>query len=135
MEGILFVNQIGLLYMVIEWLKFQVPSHHQIHFLEQDLAIWTQALAQQPGFVGKEVWVNPAIATELILVIRWRTHAQWQAICPVSLASVEAQFREAVGEQKYQMIETGEYQVHRLPHIHVNLPAYKGDAHHPDQPQ
>lgn len=109
-------------FMVIEWLKFQVAEADQIHFLEQDLAIWTQALAAQPGFVSKEVWLNPTAPRELILVIRWRTREQWQAICPKFLAEIEAQFRSALGERDFQMVETGEFQPHKLPRVHVNIP-------------
>jgi uncharacterized protein (TIGR03792 family) len=59
--------------MVIEWLKFRVQPEIWEKFVEQDQAIWTKALATQSGFLDKEVWINPDIADEIILVIRWQT--------------------------------------------------------------
>ncbi len=108
--------------MVIEWLRFRVDPDRQDYFVEQDLAHWTEALAQQPGFMGKEVWTNPAIADELILVIRWHSQEQWKAISPTFLAAIAANFRQAMGEADYSMLESSEYHLHRFPHVHVSAP-------------
>ena len=109
--------------MVIEWLKFHVPSDIQPIFLEEDLAHWTEALAQQPGFISKEIWVNAEQDHELMLIIRWRTREEWKAICPKFLAEIEANFQAAMGEHPYEHIETGEFFIHPLPHIHVKKTA------------
>jgi uncharacterized protein (TIGR03792 family) len=114
--------------MVIEWLKFHVPPTLQIHFLEQDLAHWTQALSTQPGFVSKEVWLNPVQTDEIMLVIRWRTRQQWKAICPNFLAQIEANFCQAVGADNYCMVEVGEYEIHKLPHLHVMAPKAESET-------
>jgi hypothetical protein len=40
--------------MVIEWLRYRVPTEFQVVFLEVDARLWTVTLAAQPGFLGKE---------------------------------------------------------------------------------
>ncbi|WP_425469059.1 TIGR03792 family protein, partial [Pediococcus acidilactici] len=50
--------------MVIEWLKFKVVSNRE-RFVQKDAEIWTEALARYPGFLGKEVWLNPKESTEV----------------------------------------------------------------------
>ncbi len=83
--------------MVIEWLIFDVPQAHQAKFLRFDAAIWTPFLAEQSGFVSKEVWMQPDAPSRLNLVIRWTTLAQWKAIPSQALAAVDAAFQTATG--------------------------------------
>ncbi|MDZ7958879.1 MAG: TIGR03792 family protein [Aulosira sp. DedQUE10] len=95
--------------MVIEFLKFKIASEMQEIFIEKDTEIWTTALAQYPGFLGKEVWINPQDPTEIIFVIRWATREQWQVISPEELAAVEQKFAAALGDT-YELVELAEYQ-------------------------
>jgi uncharacterized protein (TIGR03792 family) len=84
--------------MVIEQLTFEVPASDQTRFLTQDAAIWTPALAAQPGFLGKEVWREAAIPERLHLVIRWTDRAAWKAVPATLLAETEASFTAALGQ-------------------------------------
>ena len=97
--------------MVIEWLKFRVVSELQEKFLQKDEEIWTPLLASYPGFLGKETWLVPNTAEEIIFVIRWQTRQQWKSIPLQVLAETEQQFAQQVGENTYEMIETKEYEV------------------------
>ena len=83
--------------MVIEQLTFDVPVARQARFLAEDAAIWTKALAAQPGFMGKEVWREAAAPERLHLVIRWADRAAWQAVPAELLARTDAAFVEALG--------------------------------------
>jgi uncharacterized protein (TIGR03792 family) len=83
--------------MVIEQLTFQVPLADQPRFLAQDVAIWTKALAAQPGFLGKEVWREAKASERLHLVIRWADRASWRAVPADLLAQTEADFVAALG--------------------------------------
>jgi uncharacterized protein (TIGR03792 family) len=65
--------------VVIEFLKFQVAPDLRENFIQKDGEIWTAALAKYPGFISKEVWINPNHHTEVILIIRWSTREQWKA--------------------------------------------------------
>lgn len=101
--------------MVIELLKFKIASEMREICIQKDGEIWTTALAKYPGFLGKEVWINPNDPTEIIFVIRWATREQWQAIPPEELAAVEQRFGAALGDT-YKLVESAEYQVRKFPH-------------------
>lgn len=100
--------------MVIEWLKVRVSPEHREKFIQKDAEIWTRKLASYPGFLSKEVWINPNISTELTLVIRWASREQWQAIPSQELVQTEQQFNQEFGSQ-YQFIEESDYQVRKFP--------------------
>lgn len=102
--------------MVIELLKFKVAPELREQFIQKDEEIWTEALAGCPGFLGKEVWINPNKPTEVILVIRWATREQWKSIPLKLLERIEQQFAQQLGDI-YQMVESAEYQVRKFPHL------------------
>lgn len=99
--------------MVIELLKFQVPREARANYIQKDSEIWTTTLAKYPGFLGKEVWTNPNDPTELILIIRWATREQWQAIPGEDLQIIAAKFAQAMGET-YPIVESAEFQVEKF---------------------
>ncbi|MCC5635565.1 TIGR03792 family protein [Nostoc sp. CHAB 5844] len=98
--------------MVIELLKFQVDPNLRESFIQKDAEIWTTALAEYPGFLGKEVWINSNNHSEVTLIIRWATQAQWKAISPADLATIDSKFAQAM-KDTYQLIESAEYQVRK----------------------
>ncbi len=100
--------------MVIEWLKIKVSPELREKFLQKDAEIWTSMLASYPGFLGKEVWIDPQIPTEVVLVIRWASREAWESVPPERLKHVEQQFAQEIGEQQ-QIIEAAEYQVQKFP--------------------
>jgi uncharacterized protein (TIGR03792 family) len=95
--------------VVIELLKFKVAANMREIFIQKDEEIWTTALANYPGFLAKEVWLNPDDSTEIICVIRWATREQWKAISLNELASVELKFAAAVGDS-YKLVEATEFE-------------------------
>ncbi len=103
--------------MVIEWLKFRVAPELQENFLKKDEAIWTSLLASYPGFLGKETWLVPDAAEEIVFVIRWQTRQQWKSIPIEVLAETEQKFAQQVGKNNYEMIEMKEYQVRKFPEM------------------
>lgn len=100
--------------MVIEWLKFRVPAEVREKFLQKDGEIWTPALATSPGFLGKEVWLNPRDSEEIILVIQWASREIWSAFPSELLEETDRQFAREMGEL-YPIVEAGEYQVQKFP--------------------
>lgn len=100
--------------MVIEWLKFHVNPKLREQFVEQDQAIWTKTLSQQPGFLGKEIWINPTDPNEVVVVIRWQTREQWDAIAPALLAETEKRFQQAMGKDTYEMLEAKELHIRKF---------------------
>ena len=103
--------------MVIEWLKFRVDPDSREQFIQQDEAIWTAALATYPGFLGKEVWIEPQAANNVIFTIRWQTRQQWKSIPASDLAKIEQRFSQAMKQRKisYKMIESQEFQIRKFP--------------------
>jgi uncharacterized protein (TIGR03792 family) len=100
--------------MVIEWLMFQVVPETRKKFIEQDEAIWTAALSAYPGFLGKEIWLEPQRSDRITIVIRWQTREQWKSVPPDVLAATEIKFAKAMGKT-YKMIDTAEYQIRKFP--------------------
>lgn len=90
--------------MVIEWLRFAVPLADQARYFAADAAIWTQVLAAQPGFVGKEVWCRHDDPRSVNLVIRWESRDAWKAVPQALLAATDAAFVAAMGRE-YPVIE------------------------------
>ena len=99
--------------MVIEWLKIKVLPELREQYIQTDAEIWTAALKTYPGFLSKEVWINPAEQLDVVIVIRWTTRAQWKSFPPERLARLEHQFAQAM-PTGHQMVETGEYQVRKF---------------------
>lgn len=101
--------------MVIEWLKFKVDVQNREKFLQKDAEIWTTALQKYPGFLGKEIWINPSNESEVIFIIRWRTREEWKSIPQSVLEKTEHDFSEALPGISYQMLESNEYQIRQFP--------------------
>lgn len=100
--------------MIIELLKVKVPPEQREKYIQKDAEIWTSALAQYPGFLGKEVWINSQDATEVVLVIHWATRQQWKEIPQAELEVIERKFTQALGTS-YPIVEFSEYQVRKFP--------------------
>ena len=83
--------------MVIEHLIVSIPADTQARFLEIDAQVWTAMLPQQPGFVGKETWIDRDDPTRVHLIIRWETYEEWKAVPTDLLAETDARMTQAFG--------------------------------------
>jgi len=101
--------------VVIELLRFKVPPIYREKFIQKDAEIWTAALASFPGFLSKEVWIDPHDSAFVILVINWETREQWKSIRQEKLDAIARHFDQEVGHP-YEMVESSEYQVRKFPH-------------------
>lgn len=103
--------------MVIEWLQFTVDSDSREKFIQQDEAIWTAALSTYPGFLGKEVWIEPKASGKVIFTIRWQTREQWKSIPLQDLVKIEQKFAGVMKKMKihYKMTESKEFQIRKFP--------------------
>ncbi len=97
--------------MVIELLIVEVAAEDREKYLQIDREIWTKAIAHFPGFINKEVWLNPDKPTEVNLVIRWRSREEWKSISTQLLADIERQFALKMGNTRHKIVESVEYQV------------------------
>lgn len=96
--------------MVIELLKFKLALENRERFIQIDADIWTNALSSYPGFVNKQVWINPHNPTEVTMAIAWSSRDLWKSIPVVDLEAISRSFDEACGFS-YEMIESSEYEV------------------------
>ena len=101
--------------MVIEWLVFKIAAGAREKFIEQDQEIWSPLLAKYPGFLSKEIWLDPEKSDRLTIVIRWQTRQEWKAVPTDILEATEEKFAKAMGKDSYEMIEASEYQVRKFP--------------------
>ena len=97
--------------MVIEWLKFRVSPELREKFIQKDSEIWTATLSQYPGFLGKEIWINPE-QSEVVMFIRWKTREHWKSVPQ----SVIDELDSKMGELHVPIAESREYQVRKFFH-------------------
>jgi uncharacterized protein (TIGR03792 family) len=100
--------------VIIELLRVKVPPEHREQYIQKDAEIWTAALAGYPGFLGKEVWINPHDTSEVILIVQWATREQWKAIPQAEIDAIDEKFNQEFGFQS-QIVELYEYQVRKFP--------------------
>lgn len=81
---------------VVEFLTFDVPLDEQSEWLRVDENHWSRFLERQPGFEGKQIWVNPDEPSKVHAVIWWTSMAHWKAVPDDELAAVA----EAMGDQE-----------------------------------
>lgn len=103
--------------MVIEWLQFEVNAEVREKFIQQDEKIWTAALSTYPGFLGKEVWIEPNAPHKVILTIRWQTREQWKSFPIKDLVKIENKFSAVMREMNinYKMAASKEFQIRKFP--------------------
>ncbi|NJK63407.1 MAG: TIGR03792 family protein [Synechococcaceae cyanobacterium SM2_3_1] len=82
--------------VAVEVLCFQVPPGGQQAFIEQDETIWSRTLAQCPGFLRKEVWLDPDNTEHVTLVIYWANREDWQAFPQERMEELDRQMRPYV---------------------------------------
>lgn len=100
--------------MIIEFLRFTVTAELREQFVRLDSDIWTPVLAAAPGFLGKEVWINPDDLTEVAVIVQWTSFEEWQSIPQEELQRTEAAFLAAMGSEEYELIESKRYQVRKF---------------------
>ncbi|MGB5633571.1 MAG: TIGR03792 family protein [Waterburya sp.] len=103
--------------MVIEWLKFDVDAEVREQFIQQDEKIWTTSLSTYPGFLGKEVWIEPNAPRKVVFTIRWQTREQWKSIPIQDLANIDQKFSAVMNKMNinYQMTASKEFQIRKFP--------------------
>ena len=97
--------------MIVEWLRFRVPPSQRDLFLDKDKKIWTNTLQKYPGFVSKQIWLNPNQSEEIIIIIHWQNRELWKSIPEEDLAQIEQLFQLSSPNLKYELVESLEFEV------------------------
>lgn len=86
---------------VIEHLRIQVPSEGRQAWLDAERGSWEPWLAQQQGFLGRDLLWDPN-SEEGTLLIRWSSRDAWKAIPGEEVEAVQQRFerlaREGTGQ-------------------------------------
>ena len=76
---------------VIEHLRISVPEQGREAWLEAERGSWEPWLAQQTGFLGRDLLWDPE-TEEGTLLIRWSSRQAWKAIPSLEVEEVQACF-------------------------------------------
>ncbi len=89
--------------VVVEHLRVTVPADAVEAWLAAEQGSWEPWLAQQPGFLDRQLLWDPE-REEGTLLIHWRSRAQWKAIPDTEIEQVQERFerlaREATGRRQ-----------------------------------
>ena len=82
---------------VVEHLRVKVPAEARQAWLEAERGSWEPWLAQQPGFLDRQLLWD-AEREEGTLLIHWASREQWKAIPSTQVQAVQQRF-EALARQ------------------------------------
>ena len=78
---------------VVEHLRVKVPAEARQAWLEAEQGSWEPWLAQQPGYLGRDLLWD-AEREEGTLLIRWASREQWKAIPLAEVEAVQERFEK-----------------------------------------
>ena len=82
---------------VIEHLRISGPAQGRDAWLEAERGSWEPWLAQQSGFLGRDLLWDPE-TEEGTLLIRWSSRQAWKAIPSEQVAEVQNRFEQLARE-------------------------------------
>ncbi|WP_370631054.1 TIGR03792 family protein [Synechococcus sp. MU1617] len=93
--------RLGEAVVVVEHLRLQVPQESREHWMVAERGSWEPWLKQQPGFLGRELFWDPA-TEEGTLLIRWSSREEWKSISMEEVETVQERFETLAREQTGQ---------------------------------
>ena len=94
-------SQVGEAVAVVEHLRLQVPQGSREHWMVAERGSWEPWLKQQPGFLGRDLFWDPA-TEEGVLLIRWSSREAWKSISMAEVETVQERFEILAREQTGQ---------------------------------
>ena len=91
----------GDLVAVVEHLRLQVPRESREQWMEAERGSWEPWLRQKPGFLGRDLFWDPA-TEEGTLLIRWSSRKAWKSISMAEVETVQERFETLAREQTGQ---------------------------------
>lgn len=93
--------QVGESVAVVEHLRLRVPDEAREHWMAAERGSWEPWLQQQPGFLGRDLFWDPATG-EGVLLIRWSSREAWKSISADEVERVQARFETLARERMGQ---------------------------------
>ena len=93
--------QVGDTEAVVEHLRLKVPQESRDHWMVAERGSWEPWLKQQPGFLGRDLFWDPA-TEEGTLLIRWNSREAWKSISMAEVETVQERFETLAREQTGQ---------------------------------
>ena len=93
--------QVGDTVAVVEHLRLKVPQESRDHWMVAERGSWEPWLKQQPGFLGRDLFWDPA-TEEGTLLIRWNSREAWKSISMAEVETVQERFETLAREQTGQ---------------------------------
>lgn len=99
--------------MIVEWKRLRVRPDLRSRFVAVDEAVWTRGLAGEPGFLGKEVWIDGGDPAGVALAIRWKSPEDLRRVSPARLDELARAFARALpeAEEGIEELETVVYEI------------------------
>ena len=95
-------HQVGEGVAVVEHLRLRVPEHSRENWMVAERGSWEPWLDKQPGFLGRELFWDPA-TEEGTLLIRWSSREAWKSISMAEVEQVQERFETLAREQTGQV--------------------------------
>ena len=93
--------QVGEAVAVVEHLRLQVPQESREQWIVAERGSWEPWLKRQPGFLGRDLFWDPA-TEEGTLLIRWSSREAWKSISMAEVETVQERFETLAREQTGQ---------------------------------
>ncbi|MCW1970662.1 MAG: TIGR03792 family protein [Anaerolineae bacterium] len=77
--------------MVIELLKFSIPTDECDLFVQRNEAVWAKGLREHTGFIKHEVWRDCSSPTDIYIAIDWATYEDWKSFPLEKIKWLDAQ--------------------------------------------
>ena len=81
--------------LIIEELRLNVPSNYKKVWLNAENQIWEPWLAQQDGFLGRQIFYNEE-KEEALLLVKWKNKKLWKNISVEEVNRIQNIFEENV---------------------------------------
>ncbi len=102
--------------LIIEELRLRVPFQYKDNWINAEKEVWQPWLANQKGFLGREIFYNKEKEEALVLV-KWANKSLWKSISVKEVDEIQSIFEENVkndlklDRNPFELIDEGELYV------------------------
>ena len=99
--------------LIVEELRLRVPLQYKDNWLNAEKEVWEPWLANQKGFLGRDIFYNEEKEEALVLV-KWANKSLWKSISVKEVSEIQSIFEENVkndlklDRNPFELIDEGE---------------------------